>query len=129
MNKKTFLSFLILFAAGFTRLFAAYNSLGIPDSSEIRKTLIESWFEAPLQTVRTNNAFETRNQIGEEFQVRLEEDDQYFYIFVAPHSILTVKVKNPTQSSRIIILVTLREVLFLSVIRKAANHFVPAIIF
>ena len=101
MNKKTFLSFLILFAAGFTRLFAAYNSLGIPDSSEIRKTLIESWFEAPLQTVRTNNAFETRNQIGEEFQVRLEEDDQYFYIFVAPHSILTVNVytskKNYTE--------------------------------
>lgn len=101
MNKKTFLSFLILFAAGFTRLFAAYNSLGIPDSSEIRKTLIESWFEAPLDLVRTNKSFETRNQIGEEFQVRLEEDDQYFYIFVAPHSILTVNVftsrKNYTE--------------------------------
>ena len=92
MNKKTVLSFLIILAAGFTRLFAAYNSLGIPDSAEIRKTLIEQWFEAPLLTVRTNNAFETRNQIGEEFQVRLEEDDRYFYIFVAPHSILTVNV-------------------------------------
>ena len=92
MTKKVFITFLCLFLSVFTRLFAAYNSLGIPDSSEIRVSLRESWFEAPLSLVRTNNAFETRNQIGQEFQVRLEEDDKYFYIFVSPHTTLTVNV-------------------------------------
>ena len=90
--KKFFLPLFILVFATYGKLFAAYNSLGIPDSAELRSSLIEQWFEAPLDIVRTNEAVEIHNQIGEEFQVRLEEDDQYFYIFVAPHSIINVNV-------------------------------------
>ena len=92
MNKKKFLSFLILLAAGFARLFAAYNSLGIPDSSEIRRNLIENWFEAPLEMVRQNKAFEAYNQIGQDFQIRMEEDEENFYIFVSPHAIINITV-------------------------------------
>ena len=35
-------------------LFAAYNKIGIPDSSEIRAGLEEKWFTAPLSAVREN---------------------------------------------------------------------------
>ncbi|MBR4180181.1 MAG: hypothetical protein IKR45_05695, partial [Treponema sp.] len=57
----------------FSPLFAAYNSWGIPDSSEIRKGLVERWFEASLDDVRMNLPEIYDNNAGEKFQVRLEE--------------------------------------------------------
>ncbi len=73
-------------------LFAAYNSWGIPDSSEIRKDLKERWFEAPLQAVRMNLPEIYDNNAGEKFQVRLEESDSSYMIYVAPCSVINVKV-------------------------------------
>ena len=98
MLKKTFLSILFLFAAGLARLFAAYNTLGIPDSSEIRKNLVESWFEAPLDVVRLNKAEFVTNNIGQEFQIRMEEDDSFFYIFVSPKTTISIKVVSDSQN-------------------------------
>ena len=65
-------------------LFAAYNSWGIPDSSEIRKGLTERWFEASLDAVRMNLPEIYDNNAGEKFQVRLEESDSTYMIYVAP---------------------------------------------
>lgn len=72
--------------------FAAYNRLGIPDSSEIRKGLEERWFTAPLSEIRMNQPEIHANDNGEKFQVRLEENDSTFNIFVAPHAVMKVTV-------------------------------------
>ena len=73
-------------------LFAAYNSWGIPDSSEIRKGLTERWFEASLDAVRMNLPEIYDNNAGEKFQVRLEESDSTYMIYVAPCAVINVNV-------------------------------------
>lgn len=73
-------------------VFAAYNSWGIPDSSEIRSKLTERWFEAPLSDVRSNLPEVYVNSAGQRFQVRLEETDQTFAVIVAPSAIINVNV-------------------------------------
>lgn len=73
-------------------IFAAYNRLGIPDSSEIRVDLEERWFTAPLGMVRENQPEIHANDNGEKFQVRLEESDTTFNIFVAPRALIKVNV-------------------------------------
>jgi len=77
-------------------VFCAYNRLGIPDSAEIRKDLAETWFEASLTSVRNNQAELYKNSIGEEFQVRLEENESTFNIFVSPHAKINVDVYSDT---------------------------------
>ncbi len=77
-------------------VFAAYNRLGIPDSAEIREGLEESWFTAPLSEVRSNQPEIRTNNNGEKFQIRLEESDTSFNIFVAPHAVIKVNVFSDT---------------------------------
>ena len=97
-----------IIAALFTLLFvspvfAAYNSWGIPDSSEIRKGLTERWFEASLEAVRMNLPEIYDNNAGEKFQVRLEESDSTYMIYVAPCATINVKVysnKGVTQEQQ-----------------------------
>ena len=90
LNRTIFAGLLLfLFAAP---VFADYNSWGIPDSSEIRKGLRERWFEASLADVRMNLPEIYDNQAGQKFQVRLEETDSTYMIFVAPCSTINVKV-------------------------------------
>ena len=84
-------------------VFAAYNSWGIPDSSEIRKGLTERWFEASLEAVRMNLPEIYDNNAGEKFQVRLEESDSTYMIYVAPCATINVKVysnKGVTQEQQ-----------------------------
>lgn len=90
MNKKWFLS--IVFSFILAPLFCAYNTFGIPDSSEIRKHLYENWFEASLEQVRMNLPEIYSNDAGEKFQVRLEETESEFNIFVAACSVINVNV-------------------------------------
>ncbi|MBP5519384.1 MAG: hypothetical protein J6X84_02235 [Treponema sp.] len=78
-------------------LFAAYNRLGIPDSSELRKTYEESWFTAPLEQVRFNISEIKANENGEKFQIRLEENDKTFNIFVSPRALIKVNVYSDKQ--------------------------------
>ena len=89
--KKFFAAFFLisLFCAA---LFADYNRYGIPDSSEIRRSLRETWFEAPLEAVRMNKPEVKANLIGQKFQVRLEETEDYFSILVAPFATIDVEV-------------------------------------
>lgn len=93
MKKRViFLSALILFSSLFSPLFASYNRLGIPDSAEIRKGLEEVWFTAPLSEIRMNQPEIRANDNGEKFQIRLEESDTTFNVFVAPHAVIKVNV-------------------------------------
>jgi len=76
----------------FSPVFASYNRLGIPDSAEIRSGLEEKWFTAPLSAIRENQPEIRVNNNGEKFQVRLEENDTTFNVFVAPHAVIKVNV-------------------------------------
>lgn len=93
---RKILSFLAIIIFTSASLFASYNSLGVPDSSEIRKSIVETWFEAPLSSVRDNPPELRKNPAGEEFQVRLEEDETTFNIFISPHATINVSVYSDT---------------------------------
>lgn len=100
--KKIIVLLSALLAAGMS-LFASYNSLGVPDSSEIRENLAERWFEAPLSAVRENLPEVYYNEAGQKFQVRLEETNDTFNIFVSPSSEINVTVyssKGVTQEQQ-----------------------------
>ena len=90
LNRKILTALMVLLFA--VPAFAAYNSWGIPDSSEIRKGLSERWFEASLDDVRMNLPEIYDNNAGEKFQVRLEESDSTYMIYVAPCAVINVKV-------------------------------------
>ena len=89
MKKASLLLLILLFVSP---IFAAYNSKSVPDSSEIRKSLVEKWFEAPLSAVRMNLPEIHNNPAGEKFQVRLEESDTTYNIFVSPQKKIKVDV-------------------------------------
>ena len=80
-------------------VFALYNKYGVPDSSEIRKGLTETWFEAPLSSVRMNRPEIRTNSIGQKFQVRLEETEESFNIFVSPFARIEVDVYSDRGKS------------------------------
>ena len=90
LNRKIIAGLVLLMSV--FPVFAAYNSWGIPDSSEIRKGLKERWFEASLDAVRMNLPEIYDNNAGEKFQVRLEESDTTYMIYVAPCSVINVNV-------------------------------------
>lgn len=94
MMKKTILAFSFILA-GFC-LFAENNSFGIPDSAEIRRDIQETWLEAPLTTVRNNKPEILNNIAGQKFQVRLEESDSTFNIFVSPEMMMNVDFMSDT---------------------------------
>lgn len=98
--KRTLFSVLILSGLPFLAS-AEYNREGIPDSSEIRKSLEETWFRAPLTSVRMNRAELRTNRIGEKFQVRMEETDSTFNIFVSPFARMEVDVYTDSGKSTV----------------------------
>ena len=73
-------------------VFAEWNSMDIPDSAEIRRQISREWFEAPLDVLRGLNSEIRTNQIGLQFQVRLEEQQDVFLTIVAPKSQMKVDV-------------------------------------
>ncbi|MDY6396636.1 MAG: hypothetical protein SPL22_02810 [Treponema sp.] len=88
---KRFRLFLISFLAfAILPLPAQNNKLRIPDSSVIRKTVAENWFEQPLETVRQNHTELRSNAIGQVFQIRLEETPEIFSIIVSPETEISV---------------------------------------
>ena len=98
MKKKNVLLglFILISSIVATPLFAAYNRLGIPDSSEIRKQIIETWLTAPLSYVRNNLPEVIYNDNGQPFEVRLEESEETYHIFVAPQAKMNVSVYSDT---------------------------------
>ena len=77
-------------------LSASYNKLGIPDSSEIRSGLEEKWFTPTLSQLRQNAPEIKNNDNGDKFQIRLEENETTFNVFVAPHAEINVTVYSDT---------------------------------
>lgn len=73
-------------------IFAEFNKFGVPDTTEIRSTIIDSWLKANIDVVRRNESLIMKNPIGEEFQVRLEETDDTFAIIVAPFRMVEMTV-------------------------------------
>lgn len=71
-------------------LFAEYNRLGVPDSTVIRRAVADKWFDAPLSELRQFRSEIRSNEIGERFQVRLEETAFQFAIIVAPETQMSV---------------------------------------
>lgn len=92
IKNSIFLILAVLLAAP---LHAAYNRYGIPDSSEIRKTLVEKWFEAPLESVRLNAPEFHANSAGQKFMVSLEEADDTYNIMVS--ACTTIKMNIVTD--------------------------------
>ncbi|MCR5725694.1 MAG: hypothetical protein K6G80_11475 [Treponema sp.] len=81
----TFFGLFSFLLTGFLQpLSAEFNRLGVPDSAEIRATLSERWFTAPLDAVRETHSELHENNIGALFQVRMEETSSNFAIIVAP---------------------------------------------
>ena len=89
MNKRMGFLCLLMTMIGASS-FALYNRQGIPDSSEIRQKLVESWFTAPVEAVRGKMPELHRNNVGTVFQVRAEENDDYLMIIVAPRQKMAV---------------------------------------
>lgn len=73
-------------------VYAEYNSLGIPDSSEIRKEACDQWFFQDLETIRTQNVQVRKNRTGENFQVSLEELTNEFVVYVSPRVSMNIDV-------------------------------------
>lgn len=76
--------------------YAEYNSLGIPDSAEIRKDIADTWFNQDLEAIRMQNAQVRKNKSGESFQVSLEEQADNYLIYVCPKTSMKIDVYDST---------------------------------
>ncbi len=83
MHKRRSFAILLLFLFAVHEGFAEYSPLSVPDSSEIRKTLINSWFTQDFEQLLTQEPQIIQNLLGEKFQVRLEDLGTEFAIVVA----------------------------------------------
>ncbi|MBQ8679938.1 MAG: hypothetical protein IJ530_09235, partial [Treponema sp.] len=79
-------------------LFADYNRLGVPDSAEIRREIKEKWFMDSLNSIRANPPENRTNNNGEKFQIRMEENESTFNVFVAPYAEINVTVVSDKGS-------------------------------
>lgn len=73
-------------------LSAEYNRMGVPDSSDIRSDIRETWLSLPLDYLREKRAEIRENAVGERFQVRLEETTDTFSVCVLPEVSVPVDV-------------------------------------
>jgi len=84
------LIFAALIASLLAPLGAEYNRLGVPDSTEIRKSIKDAWLTADLSAVRQNRTQVRYNPAGQKFQVRLEETENTFAVIVCPEVMMDV---------------------------------------
>ena len=80
-----------------TAAFADYDPWGVPDSSEIRKSLRERWFTAPLSTVRTYAPEIYESKAGNSYQVRFEERGSEVLIIVSPAQDILIDMYNGSE--------------------------------
>ncbi|MBQ1661497.1 MAG: hypothetical protein II054_03250, partial [Treponema sp.] len=90
MKLKSFFLFLFVFVCSFS--FADYNRMGVPDSSDIRREINETWLTLPLDYLREKHTEIRENSVGERFQVRLEETEETFSVYVSPEISVPVDV-------------------------------------
>lgn len=91
-SRKIFAALIAVTGFFASSLYAEYNSLGIPDSAEIRKEVSGDWFYQDLDVIRMQNAQIRNNRIGETFQVSLEELENSFAIYVSPKTSMQIDV-------------------------------------
>lgn len=90
MNKRIFIVSIILFTFAVLTINPVFANTSydtqnpIPDSSKIRQQLIERWFKQDLEILRFQKSEIFENEIGQRFEVRLEEYANEFAIIVAP---------------------------------------------
>ncbi len=96
MSKKKFALVICFVLVAMLPTFALYNRQGIPDSSEIRRRLVEEWFTASVDSVRANVTELHINNAGTVFQVRAEENGRDLIVIVAPQDKLKVDVYSET---------------------------------
>ncbi|MCH5291658.1 MAG: hypothetical protein J1D88_07905 [Treponema sp.] len=89
--KKVMLWVAVVFGA-VPFIFADYNSYGIPDSTEIRKSIVDSWLTAPLSELQNRHIESRVDSIGTVYQIRMEETVEDYIVVVAPRSFLSVDV-------------------------------------
>ncbi len=82
--------FISLLVTGLSFCFADFNSFNIPDSTEIRLSVAESWFYDDVSDLREKRAELRKNKIGQNFQIRMEETESSFAVIVAPQMKLDV---------------------------------------
>ena len=92
LMKKLLLNFIFI-VLGFSA-FADYNSYDIPDSAEIRRTIVNSWLTPDLNTLRNYKEQFKDNRVGVTYQIRLEESDDEFSVVVAPRSEIDINMIN-----------------------------------
>lgn len=100
VSKRILLIFAVLFFST-THVFAVFSTVGIPDSSDIRTNLVETWFEAPIDLLRDNPPDKIVARDGNLFEVRLEESSTNFVIVVAPRTVADVEI-NDNKGSRVV---------------------------
>jgi len=105
MCKKTaFVKKVILAAtAAFCFAFPAaadYNKFNLPDSTEIRRVVKDSWLASSLDEIRNRNIEARVNEAGVKFQIRLEEGVDDFAVIIAPQSLLNVDLIGKDNSSQ-----------------------------
>lgn len=92
MNKGRCFAILLLCLTAVFQSFAEYSPLSVPDSSEIRKTLVNSWFTRSYDELLSQEPLIAENLLGEKFQVRLEDIGTEFAVIVAPAADISIEV-------------------------------------
>ena len=88
-TKKVFLLIPTLLAC--MNIFAEYNTFGIPDSTEIRKQLIDSYFNCKTEELENKTDTIYTNDIGQKFQVSVEKSDEEYQICIVPERTVEMK--------------------------------------
>jgi len=96
MNKGRCFAVILFSLIAVYQSFAEYSPLSVPDSSEIRKTLVNSWFTRGFDELAAEKPFIAENLLGEKFQIRMEDLETEFAVVVAPSSDLAVEVHTNT---------------------------------
>ncbi|HAK68225.1 MAG TPA: hypothetical protein DEO40_02690 [Treponema sp.] len=86
--KKVLAAFACAFAFA-CAAFADYNAAGIPDSTEVRLQIVDSWLKAPLSELKGRQS-QVFDCAGGPVQVRGERDGRSFAIIVTPQSFTKV---------------------------------------
>ncbi len=98
ITKRSFLSFVLIFFGSCIFLHAQTYSVFYPESSDVRSTLIESWFTQDMTIVRSQNTQILQNDLGEYFLVRAEEKNELMEIILAPLVRQTLEVQDYTSN-------------------------------
>ncbi len=91
-HKRVYVSFLVLLSLFIGLTAGAQDIIDIPESSELRGRIIESWFEVPVPVLRTKEAEVIQSMDGSYFQVSVEDYGNQCAIVVAPGKVEKVEI-------------------------------------